>query len=167
MNEEHYEGSKEKIYSVNGRGDTFESILARRLQRRSLLAGAAAAVGGIVVNNAFASRTGCVSGRVARASPVASPVGVADSLRFAAIEASDGPDLVVADGYTAVPFLAWGEPLFPDAPAFDPSAQTAAAQAATGRLQPRLRRASFHCRSARTPRITGCWSSTTSTPIRS
>jgi hypothetical protein len=38
MNEAHYEGSKETIYSVNGRGDTFSSILARRLQRRALLA---------------------------------------------------------------------------------------------------------------------------------
>ena len=65
MNEEHYEGSKEKVYSVKGRGDTFESILARRLQRRSLLAGAAAAVGAIVVNNSFAAAQD--------ASPVASP----------------------------------------------------------------------------------------------
>ena len=54
MNEEHYEGSKEKVYSVNGRGDTLQSIFARRLQRRSLLAGAAAAVGTIVVNNSLA-----------------------------------------------------------------------------------------------------------------
>jgi secreted PhoX family phosphatase len=129
MNEAHYEGSKEKIYSVNGRGDTFESILARRLQRRSLLAGAAAAVGGIVVNNAFAEAQDASPVASPDASPQASPVGVADSLRFTAIEANDGPDLVVADGYTAVPFLAWGEPLFPDAPAFDPAAQTAAGQA--------------------------------------
>lgn len=129
MNEAHYEGSKDEIYSTQGRGEVFTAVLERRLKRRSLLGGVAAAVSGIVIGNDLAGAQDASPIASPEASPASSPVAVADSLRFAAIEADAGPALVVAEGYTATPFLAWGDPLFSDAPAFDVNALSAEAQA--------------------------------------
>lgn len=114
-----YEGDKSKIYSTAGRGETFADIMTRRLSRRGMLKGTAAAsafvvAGPLLTNGASAQE--------------ATP-GAAPSLTFEAIAASTAAEPNVAAGYTVTPFLKWGDSLFADAPAFDTMAQTAAGQA--------------------------------------
>jgi secreted PhoX family phosphatase len=111
-----YEGDPDEVYSDAGTGETFAQVLTRRINRRAFVAAtaAAAAVAGSVGNRAAAQGT-----------PVA---GTEVPLSFEAIEGNELDQLVVAPGYTAVPFLRWGDPLTPDAPAFDPTNQTAEAQ---------------------------------------
>ena len=166
MNEEHYEGSKDKVYSVNGRAKTFESILARRLQRRSPLAGTAAAVGAIVVNNSLATAQDASPVASPESSPVASPIGVADSLRFAAIEATDGTDWSSPTATQPFRFSRGEIPSFPTH-----------LRSTRPRNPPRHRRyksattttssGSCHCRWFEYVGPRAVWSSTTSTPIRS
>jgi secreted PhoX family phosphatase len=63
------------------------------------------------------------------ASPVASPVAGVPHLGFESIGLDTSNEPQVPEGYEVIPFLRWGDPLFPDAPVFDPENQTAAAQA--------------------------------------
>ncbi len=68
--------------------------------------------------------------RLSQPSPAAAAaVGRVGDLGFAPIGLDAGPDPIVAEGNRIIPFLKWGDPLFSDAPEFDPAAQTAAAQA--------------------------------------
>jgi uncharacterized protein len=114
-----YEGDKTKIYSTAGRGETFADIMTRRLSRRGMLKGTAAASAFVVAGPALANGV---------AAQDATP-GAASSLTFEAIAASTAEGTAVAAGYTATPFLKWGDPLFADSPTFDTMAQTAATQA--------------------------------------
>ncbi len=91
---------------------TFESVLAARLSRRSLLKGAAA---GLVMISAGPLR----ASRSARAQSAAG---------FTPVPASTEDKLIVPQGYKYSVVVRWGDPLFADAPAFDPRAQTAAKQ---------------------------------------
>ncbi len=131
-----YEGDKNKIYSTNGKGETFSEILARRLNRRGLVKGAAA-TGALVLTAKGLTGTAAQDATPAatpEASPVASPVAspeatpAASGLAFEAIALDEGANHIVANGYTAEALLKWGDPLFADAPEFDPAAQTAASQ---------------------------------------
>jgi secreted PhoX family phosphatase len=124
MREIDFDGGKEQVYSTGGRGETFQDILARRLSRRGLLksgvAASAIVMSGPVLANGAAAQD---------ASPVASPAAGL-TLTFQAIASDTGPDLVVPPGYTATPFLVWGDPLTSGAAPFDPATLTAADQAA-------------------------------------
>ena len=51
-----------------------------------------------------------------------------DSFRFAELASGIDEDHHVAEGYDAKPLLRWGDPLFTDAPAFDPLRQSVQAQ---------------------------------------
>ena len=92
---------------------TFAAVLEARLGRRPLLAGAAMGLA------------------AAACAPLAEPRGSADhvGVDFAPVAPSTDDTLVVPRGYRAQVLLRWGDPLFPGVPAFDPTAQTAAAQA--------------------------------------
>ena len=120
-----YEGDKGRIFSSPGRGETFQEVLSRRLSRRGLVkvtAGSAAAATVSVTGPRFtvAAQT---------ATPVAGNlVGRVGALGFTPITLDAGETPVVAPGHTVVPFLSWGEPIMAGAPAFDPTAQSAAAQ---------------------------------------
>jgi secreted PhoX family phosphatase len=123
-----YEGDKNRILSTKGTGETMAEIIARRYSRRSVVATGAAASAmvlmgarGVAGQDADATPVG--------ATPAATAVTDAPSLTFEAIRFDAGDEMVVADGYEAIPFLRWGDPLFPDAPEFDPENQTAASQA--------------------------------------
>jgi secreted PhoX family phosphatase len=119
-----YEGNKDKVYSGSGTGESFGEIMNRRFSRRSLVA-TGAVTGAVVINAATAHAQG-----TPEASPVASPIAspVAGS-GFQSLTLQTGEVPVVPDGYTVVPFLRWGDPIFADSPVFDANAQSAAAQA--------------------------------------
>jgi secreted PhoX family phosphatase len=117
-----YEGDKSVVHSTRGVGETFATVLDRRLHRRGLLRSAAGA--------GMAAATLAVTGPrlvgIASATEATRRVG---ALGFAPITLDTGPEPVVAEGHRITPFLRWGDPVVPDAPAFDPANQTPAAQA--------------------------------------
>ncbi|YBV94902.1 PhoX family phosphatase (plasmid) [Phyllobacteriaceae bacterium JZ32] len=97
---------------------TMGEIIAKRFSRRGFLQGSLA-----------------VSAIAATVSPLAlltAEHAKADSgsaFSFKEVEAGVDDKHHVAEGYDADVLLRWGDPLFPDAPAFDPTKQTADAQA--------------------------------------
>ena len=91
---------------------TISDLIAVRLSRRGFIGGAAAVSG-------FAA-AGCASGsKKADGGPAFS---------FAEIARSSDETHHAPDGYAADVLIRWGDPLFPDAPAFDPMNQNAEAQ---------------------------------------
>jgi secreted PhoX family phosphatase len=91
---------------------TFADVLATRLSRRRLLAGAAAGL-------ATAACAPLLGDRAAR-----DRVG----RDFTPVAPSREDAVIVPEGYRAQVLLRWGDPLFPGAPEFDPRAQSAARQ---------------------------------------
>ena len=125
MSPSRYEQDAPEIRSTAGRGETFAAIMARRLSRRGLLQSGAAASALVLAGPASGDRL------AAQSTPSAATVGATPtgtSLAFEAIAPSVG-EMVVASGHTAVPFLAWGDPLTSDAAPFDAATLTAAEQA--------------------------------------
>jgi hypothetical protein len=97
--------------------DTIGDIILRRFSRRDMMRGTlgVAAAAALFGPAALASRD-------ARAETAA------DRFNFAEVAAGVDETHHVADGYQADILLRWGDPLFPDSPAFDPLNQSAAAQ---------------------------------------
>jgi secreted PhoX family phosphatase len=98
-------------------GDTIGDLILKRYDRRELMRGAlgvaaATALFGPALLGRHAAR--------AEAPP--------DRFRFEEVAAGVDETHHVAEGYSADILLRWGDPLFPDVPAFDPMKQTAAAQ---------------------------------------
>lgn len=133
-----YEGDKDRILSTNGTGHTLGEIIAQRYSRRSVVAAGGAASAMVLAGvTGAAGQTGeatpvaatPVASPATEASPAASPVAESRALAFEAIPLDAGDEMLVADGYEAIPFLRWGDPLFPDAPEFDPEQQSAETQA--------------------------------------
>lgn len=94
-------------------GETFDAIVARRWSRRefvrdSLLAGLT-----IYLPSVHKSGIADASSRMA----------------FDHVASTQGDVMAVADGHRLSVLLRWGDPLFPDAPPFDPWRQSALAQA--------------------------------------
>lgn len=109
--------------STNPRAETSETLgdlVRERLTRRGFI-GVTAMAGG------YLALTGC-GGTQSREGPPA--LTLADTPAFTFDEITRGMDAThhVANGYRADVLLRWGDAVFPDAPAFDPAAQTAAAQ---------------------------------------
>lgn len=117
-----YEGDKSRIYSTAGVGETFAEVLARRISRRGILKSAGAA-------GLTAAALSITGPRLTMPSAAAADADRVGTLGFTPIGLDEGPDPLVAEGHRIVPFLSWGDPLFPDAPGFDPMNQSAASQA--------------------------------------
>ncbi|MCC7018211.1 MAG: PhoX family phosphatase [Ardenticatenales bacterium] len=101
------------VLSAGGTGEPFADVVARRWSRRDFLRSTAMA--GLTIY------LPTVHNRV---------VPSAESrLGFGHVASTTGDRMALADGHRASVLLRWGDPLFPDAPAFDPLRQTAAAQA--------------------------------------
>jgi secreted PhoX family phosphatase len=98
-------------------GDTIGDLIERRYSRRDMMRGALGAAAAAALFG-----PSLLKGGVARAEPAPD--------RFGFEEVAAGVDGThhVAEGYQADILLRWGDPLFPDAPAFDPLQQSAAAQ---------------------------------------
>ncbi|MBA9067830.1 hypothetical protein FHR71_001565 [Methylobacterium sp. RAS18] len=88
-----------------------DAVIAQRFSRRDLMRGSLAAA----LAAGIAPQT------------VAAPAE-ASAFDFPELAAGVDEHLHVAEGYEAKPLLRWGDPLFPDAPAFDPQKQSARAQ---------------------------------------
>lgn len=105
-------------------GPSWPVIRDQRLSRRRALQGLAAA-------GAALALSGC---RTTAGAPAAASHSTATrgrrALGFTPVPHGLDTALHVPTGYTADVLCRWGDPVLPDAPAFDPSAQTAAAQRA-------------------------------------
>ena len=104
-------------------------IISRRFSRRGVLKGALA----------VSAISATVSPLALLAADKAKAAGTS-AFNFTELEAGVDADHHVAEGYDADVLLRWGDPLFPDSPAFDPTAQTADKQRPPVRLQQRLHR---------------------------
>jgi secreted PhoX family phosphatase len=98
-------------------GETIGDVILKRYNRREILRGT---LGVAAVASLFGPAL--LAGRTARAETVP------DRFDFAEIAAGVDGNHHVAQGYRADVLLRWGDPLFADAPPFDPLKQSAAAQ---------------------------------------
>ena len=98
-------------------GDTIGEIIARRYSRREMMRGA---LGVAAATTLFGPAL--LAGKSAQA------VDRPDRFDFTEVEAGVDETHHVAEGYRADILLRWGDPLFPDSPAFDPLQQSATAQ---------------------------------------
>ena len=94
---------------------TFESILAERFDRRGFLAGIGAAIAASGIGATMVSKFAMAAGNKS-------------SLTFSELPHGYDHEFHVAEGYDHEVLIRWGDPVEPDAPAFDPINQTAAAQ---------------------------------------
>ena len=92
---------------------TMGEIISRRFSRRGFLKGALA----------VSAISATVSPLALLAADKAKAAGTS-AFSFTELEAGVDADHHVAEGYDADVLLRWGDPLFPDSPAFDPTAQS-------------------------------------------
>ncbi len=128
--EEFYEGDRDEVLSTEGRGETMQDVLGRRWNRRGVVGGGLGT--GMVLTMGLTMSQQATSQEatpVAGGTPAsgATPVAEAET-GFQPISLDTGDQLVVAANHSAVPFLRWGDPLFPDAPEWDIDNQSAEAQ---------------------------------------
>ena len=100
---------------------TMGEIIATRFNRRDLLRGSLAVAADFGDRRHIGLWPPMSSRPRRRSNPI--------SFDFKEIEAGVDQTHHVAEGYDAQVLLRWGDPLFPDAPEFDPMKQTAEAQA--------------------------------------
>lgn len=104
----------EDIGSNDSANPTITGILAERLSRRELMQGLAAVA---------------VAGGAEAGEAKAQAVNTTPSFNFTEVVVGSDDRSHVAEGYDADVLIRWGDPMFSDAPAFDPTRQTVAAQA--------------------------------------
>ena len=101
--------------------DPIGVVMQQAISRRALLKGGAATVATMVI---------APSAMMTASNPaVAQTADPSARLTFTAVEPGNEPDVVVPPNYEHTIILKWGDPLTPDAPAFDLENQTAEAQA--------------------------------------
>ncbi|GAA3442608.1 PhoX family protein [Planomonospora venezuelensis] len=109
----------------------FGDVVASALSRRGVLR--AGALGALAAGAGAAGVAGAVPA-AAEPAPEARSGGRGNhggrgGLRFAAVAPNREDRIVVPEGYTSAAVVRWGDPVLPDAPAFDFENQTAEAQA--------------------------------------
>jgi secreted PhoX family phosphatase len=100
---------------------TMGDLIAARWSRRDIMRGALAAT----AIATLASPMAMLAAGEARVAANATP-----SFDFSELEAGFGENHFVAEGYDADVLIRWGDKVLPDAPAFDPQAQSMQSQAA-------------------------------------
>ncbi|MEM9222077.1 MAG: PhoX family phosphatase [Pseudomonadota bacterium] len=107
--------ASEDVGSNRSNAPTIGDIIAERYSRRDIMKGALGftAIAATVTPMAFAASR-------AKASD--------GEFNFPELEAGVSADHAVADGYDAKILIRWGDPVLSDAPAFDPTSQSAEAQ---------------------------------------
>src|SRR6187402_2278758 len=98
-------------------GETIGDIIVRRYSRRDIMRGTL----GVAASAAL-------FGPAALAARNAKAEVAADRFDFEELAAGIDANHHVAPGYRGQVLLRWGDPLFPDSPVFNPTAQSAAAQ---------------------------------------
>ncbi|MEH3148453.1 MAG: PhoX family phosphatase [Methylobacterium frigidaeris] len=114
----------EDVGSNPSANPTLGEVVAHRFDRRGLLG--ALAVGAI--SAVVAPRALAAAGTPAAAGTTAAGTG-AETFPFRELPAGADERHHVAEGHDAEILIRWGDPVLPGAPAFDPRAQSAAAQA--------------------------------------
>jgi secreted PhoX family phosphatase len=107
----------ENVGSNVSANETIGDVIHRRFSRRDFLAGSL----GVTAIAATVSPLALLAADEARAN--------GSAFNFTEVEAKVDADHAVAAGYDADILIRWGDPLFADAPEFDPAEQSAAAQA--------------------------------------
>ncbi|MFC4166127.1 PhoX family protein [Teichococcus aestuarii] len=107
--------------------ETIGTLIARRLSRRAALRGL---LGGAAAMSFADQLLASASPAAAQTAPGAAAVAGPSSLTFPEIAHQLAPRDAVAESYEIQTVIRWGDPVLPDAPAFDPQRQSAAAQAA-------------------------------------
>ncbi len=97
-------------------GDTIGDVILRRYSRREMMRGTL----GVAAATALFGSAALSAGKARAEAP---------GFDFEEIAAGNDANHHLAPGYRAQVLLRWGDPLFPDSPVFNPSAQSAAAQA--------------------------------------
>jgi secreted PhoX family phosphatase len=112
------------VLSGKGSGETFQSLLQRRISRRGVLK-AGVAAGAIVLANPLTGKLEVGTPVAARGAP-----NVGGSVAFAPVppQPEDAQQVVVAEGYSWAPFIRWGDPIRAGGPAYDPANLSAWAQ---------------------------------------
>ncbi len=115
---------RDRILSDDGLGESFATILARRLSRRDFLkmiglTVTSAAVPSAAVRSAHAATPGTTARHIVAGIPFKAIKPV--------VRSAGRP--VIAKDHTLSVLIRWGDPLFNDSPVFDPAKLSAAAQA--------------------------------------
>ncbi|WP_372477285.1 PhoX family protein [Nocardia australiensis] len=108
------------------RNEYFGDIVRAALSRRGMLKGSAGVVVAIGAAGVLASCGTDSTGEQAGGSLVD---GVPVGTNFTPVAPNSDDALVVPEGYETAIVIRWGDPLFADAPSFDPDKQSAASQA--------------------------------------
>jgi secreted PhoX family phosphatase len=101
----------------------FGDVLRQRIDRRGFVKGAGAVGASLVLAPALLKLDKAIAKEAPGSHAISEPV------RFTPIKPSSADQVVVPEGYAHSVILRWGDPLFPDAPAFDLHQQTEARQA--------------------------------------
>ncbi|WP_105566091.1 PhoX family protein [Microbacterium halophytorum] len=105
----------------------FRDVAGAALSRRSVLVGGAAAAAAIVIGTNVAGGSPAVAATTAKATGAGK--GAAFGFTPIAPVSADVDAFTVPEGFEWTPIIRWGDPLFDEADAFDPNAQTAEKQA--------------------------------------
>lgn len=103
--------------------DTFESVVARRIERRSFLKGMLSALPVMVVSASALGEATKALGQ-GKGTAVALAENTPSSLTFKAIALDRADAIKVPQDYVSNVLIRWGDPILPGAPAFDISNQT-------------------------------------------
>lgn len=110
--------------------NTFADVMALRLSRRAVLNVAATALAAGAIGGAGDGPAALADDADAGGTRTSSPAPASPAEgEFAPLMDSTADAVTVAEGHAVDVLARWGDPLFADAPDFDPAAQTAAAQA--------------------------------------
>ncbi|WP_020559102.1 PhoX family protein [Thiofilum flexile] len=104
----------------------FTQLVERALSRRQFLRRAGLAGLGAFFMAAPLTQAIAEAVSTASATPDAAKLVPSPLLGFKGIPASTADTVVLPDGYNYQILISWGDPIFPDAPAFDPSGKTPA-----------------------------------------
>ncbi|WP_424536629.1 PhoX family protein [Sphaerisporangium viridialbum] len=105
----------------------FNDLLTSTLSRRGAIR--AGALGTLVATVGVAGTAAAVPAAADPGTEAFGRGGSKGGLRFASVAPNSEDALTVADGYASAVVVRWGDPVLPDAPAFDFDNQTAEAQA--------------------------------------
>lgn len=123
------------VRSQAGQGESFASIVERRISRRGFLVGAAASASSLALAGCVVQMPQGTAGSKKDETPVMADgdggdgSGGGSGLDFEPVSLNLDGEMTVPAGYQHQVLIAWGDPITADGPAFDPMNQTAEAQA--------------------------------------
>lgn len=102
--------------------------IAKAVSRRSMLQVSGVAVLAVGAGSALAACSSDSEPVATSSSATPAPAAPTPGMAFASVAPNSEDAVVVADGYEQSVVISWGDPVLPDAPAFDVADQSAAAQ---------------------------------------